>query len=218
MNGVRKRISDEFNISVDELTVRKGERIALIGSNGSGKTTLLRLLAGVIRADEGELVNGFSGSVGYSPQQPYVFRGTVRQNISVGLRERKSDEELNRAVSLCRISELLDREASKLSGGEKQRMFLARMIAGDYRCLLLDEPLSSVDVEMSDYLAGVIADYCRKNEITLIMSTHLPSQASRVADRIVLLNSGRIEECIETAGGTGFASDFGKAFVSQWIL
>lgn len=217
--GLKKRITDEFNIEIDELTVSDGERIALIGSNGSGKTTLLRLLAGVIKADEGVLKKEFPrGGVGYSPQQPHVFRGTVLQNIAIGLKGTEGDEKVRRAVSLCRLEGLLNREACRLSGGEKQRMFLARMLAGDYSCLMLDEPLSAVDVEMSDYLAGVICDHCKENGISLVMSTHLPSQASKVADRIILLNGGRIAESILSKEDRGFESDFGKNFASQWKL
>ena len=94
VEGLRKKLSGEFTLAVDELVIEDGERVALIGMNGSGKSTLLKLIAGEWTPDEGRIVcDGSAATIGYQPQSPFCFRGTVEKNIRLGLRDEAIDLE-----------------------------------------------------------------------------------------------------------------------------
>lgn len=213
IENLKKTLSPQFTLAIDELYIEDGERVAVIGPNGAGKSTLLRILAGVLEPDSGSVE--LSGCrVGYQPQSPYVFRGTVESNILLA----DSGADIDRIVEDCRLSELRKQRASKLSGGERQRMCLARMLAGDFDCLLLDEPLSAADIETSELLEGVLKDYCSRSGKTLLMSTHLPAQAQSVSTRILILNNGTVAEYSDICSMGEPTSEFGRKFIGQWRI
>lgn len=216
ITDLEKNFSSGFSLKIDELTIYNGERVALIGPNGSGKSTLLRLLAGIIEPDSGRIETDFDKkSVGYQPQEPFCFRGSLEYNVRLGAR---GDADIEAILEECALTSLRGQKINKLSGGEKQRMCLARMTAGNYGCLLLDEPLSAVDVEISERLENALIRRCEKNNATLIMSTHLPAQALRTSTKILLLHDGRAEEYADTAELKNPKSEFGRKFINQWRL
>ena len=213
---LKKKISADFTLDIPSLTVDDGERVALIGPNGAGKSTLLRLIAGLTKPDEGLIeVSAPTGSVGYEPQSPFIFRGSAEKNVRLSLRD-KAD--LDSLFSDCDIANLRKKRADRLSGGEKQRVCLARMLAGNYRVLLLDEPLSAADVETGERLSGVILRYCETAGATLIFSTHLPRQAQQIATKIIILTNGSIAEYGDAGALSSPESEFGKRFLAQWAL
>lgn len=216
LHNVEKRFPTGFCLRIPDLCIADGERVAVIGTNGSGKSTLLRLLAGIITPDAGTVTVTPPGTrVGYQPQNAYAFRGAVTANVRLAAAK---DADLAAVLKRCRLEEFADKNARLLSGGEKQRMFLARMLAGNFDCLLLDEPFSAADIEMSDVLCGVLTDVCRERGTTLLMATHLPAQALGTATKILLLNDGEVAEYSDAENLTHPASDFGKKFVSRWKL
>lgn len=240
ISSLKKSFKSGFTLDIDDLNIGDGERVALIGENGSGKSTLLRLIAGIIAPDEGAInnvqlspesedpdqkINNTKSAtrntqhatrlIGYQPQAPYCFRGTARYNIRLGQR---GDADIDAIIDGCRIKELADKNIRELSGGERQRVCFARMLAGNYGMLLLDEPFSQTDIDMSDYLCDYLVGYCKKNGATLIMSTHTPAQALSVATKILILNNGKVAEYSDVTRLENPESEFGRKFVAQWRL
>ena len=211
---LKKSFATDFTLSVEDLTVEDGDRVALIGLNGSGKSTLLRLLAGQLAPDEGEIICDFpKEAVSYQPQSPYAFRGTAEYNIRIAP---GAPKDLTPLLQKCRLEQLYKKKMTALSGGEQQRVFLARMLAGGCRLLLLDEPLSAADLQTGEYLSRALREECDATGKTLLFSTHLPKQAFDIANKILLLDGGRV---VEYGGKEQFRtpeSDFGKAFFALW--
>lgn len=216
ITNMGKRLSSDFALKIDELNIENGERVAVIGPNGSGKSTLLRLIAGIIKPDSGRVeISVSKNKIGYEPQNAYAFRGTVEENIRLGLH---GDADIGKILSACRLSELKSTPSSKLSGGEKQRMCFARMMVGNYSLLLLDEPLSAADIETSCRLENFLVDECERNGTTLLMATHLPSQALNIATKILIMNNGEISEYSDVSDLKNPKSEFGRKFIEQWRI
>ncbi len=217
VEGLRKKLSD-FTLEVDDLLIEDGERVALIGMNGSGKSTLLKLIAGEWAPDEGRILcDGAAATIGYQPQSPFCFRGTVEKNILLGERD-GSPVDFDALLADCGLTELRDKKTSALSGGERQRMCFARMLAGNWPCLLLDEPLSAVDIRTSRSLEDALVRRCLENGTTLLMSTHLPAQAMAVSTKVLLMDGGRVIEYTDTEDFLHPQSEFGREFIAQWDI
>lgn len=216
IHELEKEYPPAFSLRVDGLEIEDGDRVALIGVNGSGKSTLMRLLAGLERPDRGRIECDIPRSlIGYQPQTPFAFRGTAEYNIRLAPRAPK---ELGSLLRDCRLTELAGKNMEKLSGGERQRVFLARMLAGDYRLLLLDEPLSAADLQTGAYLSALLRERCEAAGTTLLFSTHLPRQAFDIATKIILLDGGRIAETGAPEDMKNPKTEFGKRFFEQWMV
>jgi multiple sugar transport system ATP-binding protein len=191
------------------LEVRDGEFVALLGPSGCGKTTLLRIIAGLETQSAGRIVIGGRDMTGLAPRErglAMVFQNyavfphmTVFENVAFGLRMQKRDSaEIDRrvkaAASLLHIDSYLDRYPAKLSGGQRQRVAVARALAVEPAVLLMDEPLSNLDallrLEMRTELKAVL----RQAGTTTIYVTHDQTEAMGLADRIAVMNSGRIDQ------------------------
>ena len=118
----------------------------------------------------------------------------------------------------CGLTDLRDKKTSALSGGERQRMCFARMLAGNWPCLLLDEPLSAVDIRTSRSLEEALVRRCKEQGTTLLMSTHLPAQAMAVSTKVLLMDAGRVVEYTDTADFLHPQSAFGREFIAQWDI
>ena len=194
------------NVSVD---VDSGSLVALLGPSGSGKSTLLRLIAGLEQADTGRIwITGEEATdrtvqdrqVGFVFQHFALFKHrTVRQNVAFGLELRKWKREAIKR----RVDELLDlvqlkgygsRFPSQLSGGQRQRVALARALAVQPRVLLLDEPFSALDAKVRKELRAWLRNLHDEMHVTTVIVTHDQEEAMEVADRIVVMNEGRIEQ------------------------
>lgn len=218
IRGLKKQLSDAFTLEVENLTIEEGERVALIGMNGSGKSTLLKLISGEWTPDEGDIfLSGSAKNLGYQPQSPFCFRGTVEKNVRLGQRKDSKDQ-LEKLLSDCGLTELRQKKVSALSGGERQRMCFARMLAGVWPTLLLDEPLSAVDIQTARQLEQVLVSQCNEEGTTLLMSTHLPAQAIAVSTKVLLMDGGRVIEYTDTDRFRNPQSQFGKEFIHQWDI
>jgi len=191
------------------LTVEAHEFVCLLGPSGCGKTTLLRIIAGLMPADSGRLIFGGRDlravparerGFGIVFQSYSLFPNmTVAENIGYGLRIRKVDRakiaaRVDALLGLIKLPELGDRFPHQLSGGQQQRVALARALAVDPALILLDEPLSALDAQVRAELRIEIRDLQRRLGIPTIMVTHDQEEAMVLADRIVCMNQGRIEQ------------------------
>jgi tungstate transport system ATP-binding protein len=183
-----------------DLQLRQGERLALVGANGSGKTTLLRLLHGLVphsgQRQVQSLPDGRKPVVAMVFQRPFVLSLSVRFNLHVGLwlhgvprAERAA--RCQQALLRVGLQDLAGRDARTLSGGQMQRLALARAWALQPNVLLLDEPTASLDPGAKREVEQLIEDLAR-DDVTLVFSTHNLGQAKRLATRVAYLEAGRV--------------------------
>jgi molybdopterin-binding protein len=193
-----------------DLQVHEGEILALLGPNGSGKTTLLKILAFIENPTSGEVMfqnktvnlNDVERARMQSTlvfQKTIAFDTSVYNNIAYGLKIRKipknvRDEETRNAIRLAKLEGFEKRPARKLSGGEQQRMAIARALVLKTKLLLLDEPTANLDPRNAAILEEVIATVNREMKTTIVMATHNMFQAKTLPQRIALIRDGRITE------------------------
>lgn len=214
--GIEKKYGDRTVLSIDELNIKKGEAVALLGANGSGKSTFLKIVAGVIPYS-GEMIK--NGNALYMPQKNIPFDMSVLSNVTFSLSGKKSDREERamEALKAVGLSELYKKNALSLSGGEAARLSLARILVKDCDILLLDEPFAAVDIEGTEIIENAVKEYTGKKERTLIFSTHSPVTASRLATRLLVLCNGVIsEDSTPEEFLTSPKTGFGKKFVDMW--
>ena len=191
------------------LAVDDGELLAILGPSGSGKTTLLRLIAGLEKPDNGEISLGSENITHRKPQDRHIGMAfqypallpqlTVSENISLGLKLRAASatersERTRELTELLQITDLLSRRPESLSGGQQQRVSLARALATRPNLLLLDEPLANLDPTSCFQLRDSIRTVQRKLCITTLYVTHHQDEATAVADRVAILNSGALQQ------------------------
>lgn len=206
-------VSKEFGSfkAVDEvsLDVETGSLVALLGPSGSGKSTLLRLIAGLEEADAGRIwITGEEATsrsvqerqVGFVFQHFALFKHrTVRQNVGFGLELRGWKHEairrrVDELLELVQLQGFGNRYPSQLSGGQRQRVALARALAVQPRVLLLDEPFSALDAKVRKELRAWLRNLHDEMHVTTVIVTHDQEEAMEVADRIVVMNHGKIEQ------------------------
>ena len=210
---VTKRFGDFVAVNDISLTVPGGELVALLGPSGSGKTSLLRIIAGLERPDVGQVL--FEGEdatardvryrgVGFVFQHYALFRHmTVLENVAFGLRVRPRAarpapavirEKVMSLLKLVQLDWLANRLPSELSGGQRQRVALARALAVEPRMLLLDEPFGSLDAQVRQELRRWLRRLHDDIRLTSVFVTHDQEEALEVADRVVVMSQGRIEQ------------------------
>jgi sulfate transport system ATP-binding protein len=213
VRNIRKNFGSFSALNDVSLDVPSGELVALLGPSGCGKTTLLRIIAGLETPDAGSIL--FYGAaatarevrereVGFEFQHYALFRHmTVFENVAFGLRvrpkeTRPSDAEIKRRVhellELVQLDWLADRYPPQLSGGQRQRIALARALAVEPKVLLLDEPFGALDAKVRKELRRWLRKLHDELHITSIFVTHDQEEALEVADRIVLMNQGNVEQ------------------------
>lgn len=191
-------------VSCDALRIMAGESVAFVGPNGSGKTTMLKLLNGILGPYQGTI--DFMGlPLAHNPylrrrsvylhQHPVLFSGTVRDNIAYALRLKhfRRDEaaaRLQRTAQRFGIDHLLERDAGVLSGGETQRVAMARAVAAGADVLLLDEPTSSLDAESEESMRLLLLDL-KQGGATILFSAHDPELVRLVADRTINFSTSK---------------------------
>src|SRR4051812_33164733 len=213
IRNVSKKFGEFHALRDVSLDIASGELMALLGPSGCGKTTLLRIIAGLETADAGSIL--FSGEdttdvhvrdrqVGFVFQHYALFRHmTVFENVAFGLRvkprgQRPSEEQIKKKVhdllGLVQLDWLADRFPSQLSGGQRQRIALARALAVEPKVLLLDEPFGALDAKVRKELRRWLRRLHDELHVTSIFVTHDQEEALEVADQVVLMNKGGIEQ------------------------
>jgi iron(III) transport system ATP-binding protein len=207
VRGVQKRFGAFTALDNVSLDVKAGELVCLLGPSGCGKTTLLRCIAGLEKQDSGELYLGDRDVSHLAPQardygilfQSYALfpNLTVEANIAYGLAGSGRDEVRRRVGQMLELVGLTGSEKKypgQLSGGQQQRVALARALAPAPSLLLLDEPMSALDARVREHLCTELRQLQRNLGITTLMVTHNQDEAMLMADRIAVMNNGRVEQ------------------------
>lgn len=213
MSILIENLTKEFgkNLILDHinLEIKTGSLIALLGPSGSGKSTLLKLIAGLDFPTDGRIwltgkdTNFLSiqeRQIGFVFQNYALFSHlSVSQNIAYGLKIRgvdllKTDKRVQELLKLIRLEEFGDRKPNQLSGGQKQRVALARALAIEPKVLLLDEPFGALDIQVRKSLRVWLKKLHEKVSVTTIFVTHDQPEAMELANEIIILNNGRVEQ------------------------
>jgi sulfate transport system ATP-binding protein len=209
IKGVNKKFGDFVALDDVNVSLPTGQLTALLGPSGGGKSTLLRIIAGLDSADSGTInIEGTNATqlppqkrnVGFVFQHYAVFKHmTVAKNVAFGLeiRKRPKDEIVRRVdelLKLVHLSQFAHRLPSQLSGGQRQRMALARALAVEPTVLLLDEPFGALDAKVRKELRDWLRRLHDEVHVTTVFVTHDQEEAMEVADEIVVINDGRVEQ------------------------
>jgi sulfate transport system ATP-binding protein len=209
VRGVSKRFGDFVALEDVNVSLPTGQLTALLGPSGGGKSTLLRIIAGLDSADSGSVsIEGVEATnlppqkrnVGFVFQHYAVFKHmTVAKNVAFGLEIRKKSKadvtaKVAELLDLVHLSQFADRLPSQLSGGQRQRMALARALAVEPTVLLLDEPFGALDAKVRKELRDWLRRLHDEVHVTTVFVTHDQEEALEVADEIVVINEGRVEQ------------------------
>lgn len=213
------------------LTIEEGSLTALIGPSGSGKSTLLRAIAGLDQPDSGQIIIDGQDVTNVTPQERgigFVFQHyaafrnmNVRENVGFGLKIRKRPakeikQKVDELLEIVGLTGFQHRYPSQLSGGQRQRLALARALAVNPKVLLLDEPFGALDAKVREDLRAWLRNMHEEFEITTVLVTHDQQEALDVADKLVVLNKGRIEQVgTPTQLYDQPANDFVLSFLGQ---
>ena len=229
INNLKKSFGNNTVIKGFDIKINDGEFIVLVGPSGCGKSTLLRMISGLEKIDEGEifvdkkLINNLIPS---KRKIAMVFQSyalyphmNVFENISFGLKmENLTKDEIKQkvdhAANILQIQELLERKPKQLSGGQRQRVAIGRAITRDPKLFLFDEPLSNLDAALRSEMRVEISKLHKKMRSNIIYVTHDQVEAMTLADRIVLLNKGNIEQF---GSPNEIYSDPNNIFVAEFI-
>ncbi|MCL4378478.1 MAG: ABC transporter ATP-binding protein [Actinobacteria bacterium] len=212
ITGLKKEYGSKFKLAIDSLYLERNKVLTLIGPNGSGKSTLIKMICLLERPDEGNIFfNGKNISkdkinkvkirkeMAVIFQEPALFNASVYNNLILGLKIRKINvfsvkENLDYLIKKLKIGHLLDRNVKNLSGGEKQRVSIARSLVLNSDLLLLDEPLSNIDQQSREDLREDLFEVIKNSGRSIIYVTHDRDEAMMIADDIAVLNDGRLEQ------------------------
>jgi sulfate transport system ATP-binding protein len=226
IRNLTKRFGSFLALDNVSLEIPQGSLTAVLGPSGSGKSTLLRIVAGLERPDSGEVLLSGEDATGVAPQRRdvgFVFQHyaafkhmTVRDNVAFALTIRKRPKQeirdrVDELLELVQLQGFADRYPSRLSGGQRQRMALARALAAKPRVLLLDEPFGALDARVRAELRDWLRRLHEEVNVTTVFVTHDQEEAMEVADRVAVLDHGRLEQ-------VGAPSDLYDAPASEFVL
>lgn len=200
LKAVKKNYDGKEALNIETLEFKSGRIYALLGPNGAGKTTLLKIISGVEKPDAGRVYfDGMGrikdGSMSYLPQKPYLFDMSAIDNVCIGLEKNDSAfTKAGKALEYLGMDEFKNSKMLCLSGGEAQRVVVSRTLVLEKSLVLLDEPLSSVDIPSMQLVENYIKMVNERDNSTIIFATHSPSQASRIADEALFMLDGQVIE------------------------
>ena len=189
---IAKSYGDRCVLNIGDIEFTQNRVYAVIGANGSGKSTFAKVIAGTVKADEA--VKKPKVKIGYMPQKSYAFHLSLRNNLRINRKKRKSESDEDALMQCLKIENLASSPAKKLSGGETARMALARLLMNDYELLILDEPTAAMDIESTQLAEKLILDYKNKTGCAVLLITHSIAQAERMADEVLFMHEGELCE------------------------
>lgn len=204
IENVKKQFIDKEVLDIEYLEIESGKITGITGPNGSGKTTLMNIIGGIEKDYIGRITyndNVLNGEIvenmTYVFQKPYLFRRTVRENICYPLKVRnyhkiKINELVKRTIIDLNIEDLMDLKAHKLSGGESQKVALARALVFQPKLLLLDEFTSNIDPEYINTMENEIIKFHKQTKGTIVIVTHNIEQSKRLCHNIISLERGKV--------------------------
>ena len=209
LRNVAKSFGSVVALKAINLEIKEGEFITLLGPSGCGKTTTLRLIAGFNEPDQGQIFLGDEDITNLPPQKReigMVFQDyalfphlTIKENIAFPLRERRTpkeniDSRVEELLELVRLAGVEQRYPSELSGGQAQRISVARAVAYPPRVLLMDEPLGALDLKLREVMQAELRRIQQELQITTVFVTHDQTEAMNMSDRIAVMRNGEIEQ------------------------
>jgi spermidine/putrescine transport system ATP-binding protein len=212
-----------------DLKVEAGEFFSILGPSGCGKTTILRAVSGFVSPSTGRILIGEDNQAGIGPNNrptALIFQNlalfplmTVWENVAFGLEARGASKSARRAralelLELVALRDQAEKKPTELSGGQRQRVAIARALAVEPAVLLLDEPLSALDLKLRQHMRAELRAIQQKTGVTFIYITHDQGEALTMSDRIAVMNEGRIEQ---VGSGDDIYSNPGSAFVASFV-
>lgn len=204
LEKIKKYYGQKKILDIDYLEIPQGKITGITGPNGSGKSTMLNIISNIdcdyegrVRFNDRIMDNNIRKDITLVFQKPYLFSRKVYENITYPLKLRNIDKNMQRDMALkvikdLEIEDLIDKKGHKLSGGETQKVALARAMVFRPKLLLLDEPTSNIDPESTKIIEREILNFNKKTNSTLIIITHNIDQSKRLCDEIVYLNQGKV--------------------------
>lgn len=202
--NLKKSYDGKTVLDLEQGFIKKGSRTAIIGPNGAGKSTFVKIIAGIEQADTGKIMYGDDPAFPQEDvtlvfQKPYLLSTTVEKNIAYPMKLRGYDDELieQRITELCEelnLTEFRKTKAWKLSGGETQKVALARALAFKPKLLLLDEPTANIDPVTTAEIEQMLKRIGEKQETTIVLITHNLAQAKRTCDQVMMFYDGKLIE------------------------
>lgn len=202
--SIKKYYGDKVALDIDNLSIRQGIITGIIGPNGSGKSTLLRILSGLDKEFSGDikyngdiLCSDIYNKMTLVTQKPYLFKRSVYENIVYPLKVRKINKDRIKALAddtlkNLDINDLRSKKAHLLSGGESQKVSLARALIFEPQLLFLDEPTSNIDPESIKTMEREIIKFNKEKKSTVVIVTHNLEQAKRLCDEIIYMENGKV--------------------------
>ncbi len=234
LRNIKHTYVDEVVLNIPEYSIGRNVVTAMVGANGSGKSTLLNMLAFVTMPSRGNLffldeevlyanLQSFRQQIAYVQQKPYLFNFNVLQNIELGLKLRNIDKSLwhsrvEKIVEILNLQGLLQKRAHDLSGGEVQKVAIARALVLQPKVLLLDEPFSHLDQKSKTDLETVLLETRERGAQTTIFSCHDQLQAQKLADEVCALDKGQIRSCLLLNTFSGQVDSNSKVFDTGKLL
>jgi zinc transport system ATP-binding protein len=181
-------------------TIEEKDFLGIIGPNGAGKSTLFSCMLGLNNQYEGSIFffghdirksKKYLKDVGYVPQKPVFeknFPATVREVVRMGLRKKSNENRVDRALQEVWIHELSHKRIGELSGGQQQRVFIAKALVGEPKILILDEPVTGIDAQSTDLFFGILRELNKKQNITIIWSSHDLDAVNKLANKVACLD------------------------------
>lgn len=204
IENLKKQYGEKVVLDIKEMEIESGKITGITGPNGSGKTTLLNIISGIDMEYEGNITyddkildNNVRADMTYVFQKPYLFKRSVRDNIIYPLKVRKYDKIkikglLKETIKNLEIEDLMHLKAHKLSGGESQKVALARALIFKPEVLLLDEPTSNIDYEYINTMESEILKFHEQTKATIVIVTHNMEQSKRLCHTIINFDNGRV--------------------------
>jgi len=207
IKNVTKRYDDKLALDNVSIEIREGELFGLLGPNGAGKTTLIHILCGLLKMDNGEVIVGgdsikknaeaIKANIGYVPQDIVLFEGlSVQDNMDYfgrlyGLSGSRLKQRMKEALDVAGLSDRKKDKVKKLSGGMKRRLNLACAIMHEPKVLVLDEPTVGVDPQSRNHILESVREMNRKNNMTIVYTSHYMEEVEALCDRLMILDLGR---------------------------